>query len=287
MLNRISSVILIAGLIGSCDNQKEAKEGNQKVIANEPPSDSINWVLKKQITLEGISPVGLALDGENLWLADTDNNRLVKTDLDGNVLERIPNIQRPMHIDFTDGKLYITEYLTDTISYFREGKKWQSRYDMQFDAPAGISAVGITEAVADFYNHRIILKEGDKEIIIGKKGYGKGGLFYPTDVKLYQGKVYVADAYNNRMQVFDREGNSLLILGKKEKIKVATGIEVAGDHIFITDFERNRVLIYSLEGELKQILIESFDKPADVLVDGNLMYVANYGGGTISVIEKK
>lgn len=272
-------------MLASCENKQETKEERQELIANETPSDSINWVFKKQITLEGISPVGLALDGQTFWLADTDNNRLVKTDLDGNVLDEIPDIQRPMHIDFTDGKLYITEYLTDTISYFHEGKKWQSRYDIQFDAPAGISVVGITEAVADFYNHRIILKEGDKEMIIGKKGYGKGELFYPTDVKLYRGKVYVADAYNNRVQVFDREGNSLLILGRKEKIKVATGIEVVDNQLFITDFERNRVLIYSLEGELQQILTESFDKPADILVDGDLMYVVNYGGGTISVFE--
>jgi len=277
-MNKIVALTLIIGLLASCGTKQESKKES-----NELSNDSINWVFKKQILLDGISPVGLALDGGNFWLADTDNNRLVKIDSGGKVLTEIPNIQRPMHIDFSDGQLYITEYLTDTVSSFSMGKKLQIPFEATFDAPAGMSVQDDLMAVADFYNHRVILKDGDKEIIIGKKGYGKGGLFYPTDAKLYDTLVYVADAYNNRVQVFDRKGKSVLIIGRKEKIKVATGIEVARDHIFITDFERNRVLMYTLKGELKQIITESFDKPADVIVFGYRMYVVNYGDGTISI----
>ena len=237
-----------------------------------------SWTYKEQILLEDISPVGIASDGNNLWLSDPDNNRVVKIDLKGKVLKEILNLQRPMHIAYADEKLYVPEYLTDTISIFENGKKSVLSVSSKLNAPAGIAVTDNTIAIADFYNHRIILKEGEQEIIIGKEGHNQGELYYPTDVEIYKGRIYVADAYNNRVQVFDKQGNSLQLIGEKDNINVATGITLLNEQIFVTDFKGNRVLIYDLDGALIQVLVEDFDKPADVIQHEKQLIVVNYKG---------
>ncbi|MCZ6701638.1 MAG: hypothetical protein O6940_01215, partial [Ignavibacteria bacterium] len=138
-------------------------------------------------------------------------------------------------------------------------------------------------AVVDFYNHRIILQGKDDIILIGKEGHNEGELYYPTDAALVDVKIYVADAYNNRVQVFDYDGNSLQIIGDRDKINVATGIEVTDDNIFVTDFEGNRILIYDLNGKLIYIINEHLNKPTDIDVIGEKLFVSNYGSGSVAI----
>ena len=111
-------------------------------------------------------------------------------------------------------------------------------------------------------------------------------MYYPTDVAIYKGKLFVADAYNNRVQVFDLKGNSLQIIGAKDGIRVATGIGIAHGQIFVTDFEGNRILIYDLRGRLQQVLDKDFIQPTDIAVAGSKLYVVNYGKNSLSVFSK-
>jgi len=97
----------------------------------------------------------------------------------------------------------------------------------------------------------------------------------------------VADAYNNWVQVFDQSGNFIKVIAWQENIKVATGIDVFEDKIFVTDIYGNRLLIYDFEGALLKTLSEVFNKPTDVLVKGVKLYVANYGENTVSVYHYK
>jgi len=159
--------------------------------------------------------------------------------------------------------------------------------DASFDAPAAIDINGSTLAVADFYNHRILLSQDGEISSIGVEGHEDGKLYYPTDVKIYGDKIFVADAYNNRVQVFDKAGQSVKIIGWQEGIDVATGIEVFDDRLFVTDFHGNRVLIYDIQGRLLKVFSDQFDGPTDILVINDHMYVANYKGGYITVYRKE
>lgn len=246
-----------------------------------------SWIYEEQIPFENISPVGIASDGNNIWLSDPDNNRVVKTDLKGMVLKKIHDLQRPMHIAYSEGKLYVPEYLTDTISVFENEKKSVLSVSLKLNAPAGIAVKDNTIAIADFYNHRVILKEGEQEITIGKKGHNQGELYYPTDVEIYNEKIYVADAYNNRVQVFDFKGQYVQIIGWNDSIKVATGLTVDDEQIFVTDFYGSRVLVYDLDGNLKQILSKNLNKPADLHSKGKRMFIANYGAANTVTYQLK
>jgi len=142
---------------------------------------------------------------------------------------------------------------------------------------------GSFTAVADFYNHRIIVKNDSGTYTFGKKGHKNGELFYPTDVKIINNKIIVADAYNNRVQVFNREGKFISTIGEKDSINVATGIDADANEIFVTDSGNNRVLIYNWNGKRIATLTKSLNYPIDVFIAKDKLYISNFHVGNIAV----
>lgn len=243
------------------------------------------WKFIKELQLQDISPIGIVAQNNFLWLSDVDNNRVVKINIEGKMIEEYSGFERPMHIALYNGALYIPEYTSDTIQILKNGNTSAFKLKEQPDAIGGIAFDSSTIAVADFNNHRIILQQGESAVTFGKEGHGEGELYYPTDVAFFAGKIYVADAYNNRIQVFDKQGNSLQIIGDKDGINVATGLEVANNQLFVTDFEGNRVLVYDLKGNLLQTFSENLHKPTDIAIIENIMYAVNYEGQSVAVYQ--
>ena len=240
------------------------------------------WTFVKKIELpQKARPLAMAKTGADLWFSDPDRFRLLKIDLNGKVLDSIVGIQRPMNIDFNKGKLYVPEFLTDTIWIFENGKKYSLSLNAKPQAPAGLNVKGDTIAIADFYNHRIILQINGKVSFIGKEGHDKGELYYPIDVKVQDDKIYVADAYNNRVQVFDLRGKILNVIGEQDGLNVASAIAFNKNGFAVTDQENSRVLIYDLNGTLQQILTTNINYPTDVMFDGNMLYITNFKENSI------
>ena len=242
---------------------------------------SSGWKLNREIKLTDITPLGLVADNRGLWVSDVTGNRVVLLDFNGKILTVVDNLERPMHIALHHDTIYVPEYTNDSITAIGQYGVVPIPIAEMLDGPAGIAADDNTLAIADFYNNRILLKKNDRLYRLGKEGHNAGELYYPTDVAFYHGKIYVADAYNNRVQVFDEAGQSLQIIGDGDGIQVATGITVDEQSVFVTDFEGNRILIYDLEGALRYILYDSLNKPTDLVVYQNKLYVANYGGNSI------
>ena len=262
--------------------------GNKTDDKQQPKSKQLTeWEFVKIISLDSISPIGIVAQNNFLWLSDVANSQIVKVNLDGKYINSIKGFQRPMHLDIYKNKIYVPEYTSDIIKIWDNGNKTTLSIKEKPDGIGGVSVNGKTIAIADFYNNRIILKQEDKTTIIGKEGHNDGELYYPTDVQIANNLIYVADAYNNRVQVFDREGNYKQIIGWNENIKVATGLKVTENQVFIADFEGNRVLIYNLYGKLLQILNSNFKQPTDIEIVDNTMYVVNFKGKSISIFENK
>lgn len=241
------------------------------------------WVFLEEISLNDITPIGLIATDQHFWLSDVANNRIVKTDLKGNIIEEYAGFERPMHIALYQSKVYVLEYTTDALKVLIDGKTETLSLDEKPDAPSSVAVSEKGIAIADFYNHRVLFQANGSTTIIGKEGHNPGELYYPTDVEIYDGKIYVADAYNNRVQVFDQVGNFLQIIGETDGIQVATGIHFANQSLFVTDFEGNRILIYDLNGNLKQILHDYLNQPTDVYIHLDKMFVSNYGSNSILI----
>lgn len=274
---KINIISFFLGLlvISGCHENKKKKQ------------ETTNWKFSKEIPLENVSPIGIVSQNNFLWLSDVDNNRVVKADLDGNILEAFNGFQRPMHMAIKEDKIYVPEYTSDSLKIIENGKVSTYELKEKSDAIGGVAVNGNSVFIADFYNHQIILQREGKVTIIGKEGHNDGELYYPTDVEMSVDLIYVADAYNNRVQVFDFEGNYVRMIGWNENIKVATGLKVTDSQVVVADFEGNRVLVYDLNGKLLQILSDKFNQPTDIEIVNGTMYVVNYKGKTISVFKNQ
>ncbi len=248
---------------------------------------SLEWALEEEMSLEKVNPIGLAANEDGIWLSDGDRNRLVLLDDRGRVIRAVDSLDRPMHIAGQGNELYIPTYGNDRIAKFQDGALLDLVLADSLDAPAGVDVSGKQIAIADFYNHRILYsQDGIDFISFGGEGKAPGQFYYPTDVQIHDGEIWVADAYNNRVQVFDLMGNHLKVLADKEGINAATGIYVGTEEVYITDFESDRVLIVDKEGKLLQVLQEGIQKPTDVLLLDNRLYIANYKSGQLNTYVK-
>ncbi len=244
-------------------------------------------VFEKEISLNDITPLGIVAMQDKLWLSDPEQNRLVCINYSGKLIKQFDGFKRPMHISRQQSTLYIPEMLSDTIKTFDLNSEEIQTLDLKstLDAPAGVAIQDSLIAIADFYNHRIVLQKEEKTIFIGHEGHEDGALYYPTDVSLTNNLLFVADAYNNRLQVFDLEGNYVRMIGWQENINVASGIAITEQQVFITDFYGNRLLIYDHYGQLQQILTKNLNHPTDVSIVGNHIFVANNGSKSIAMFK--
>lgn len=245
-----------------------------------------NWKLEKSIDIEGVAPIGFDIEENHFWISDGDNNRLLKVSMDGKIVKEESEFERPMHLAIDQGNVFIPSYGSDAIIKYKDGKREDLVLQDSLDAPAGVDVIGNEIAIADFYNHRILYTDGKTWTKVGEKGNGDLEFHYPTDVQLSGDKIYVADAYNNRIQIIDKQGKHVKNIGKEQKMNAATGIFVDGSHIYITDFEHDRVLLFNEEGELLSEIKEGLEKPTDILVHQDQLYIINYKSQSIAVFKK-
>lgn len=277
-MNRVIAFFITIAFLISCNDSKKTKSDTNKV----------QWEIKQTIKLpQKVRPLSIAIENDEIWLSDPENNRLIKINRKGELLDSITNLERPMNIDLKDGKLYIPEYLSDKVLVMTKNSKDSLSLVNQLNAPASVDISTSQIAIADFYNHRIVVRNQDKELVFGDKGSQNGQFHYPTDVKLYENEIYVADAYNNRVQVFDNAGVFKRIIGADAGINVASGLDVTERTIAITDQENNRVLIFDFEGNLVQILTDKINYPTDVFLIGDELWVTNFKINELTIFQRK
>ena len=257
-MNKLCFLALISLLISSC---------------------SSNWEAEGSVFLkDGITPIGIEFIEEQMWLSDGDNNRLVVVDMKGNIIEEVADVERPMHMEVSDGRLLVPSYGSDDILSL-QGKTIDTvEVTVPLDAPAAVSSNKEVMAIADFYNNEIAIRTNGTWSKVGEKGRGDLQFNYPTDVQIFEDKIFVADAYNHRIQVLSLTGEHLLTFGADQKMNAATGLFVTQENIFVTDFENDRVLIFDHSGKVVQIIDVGLNKPTDLIVKDGRLYVTNYAG---------
>ena len=126
-------------------------------------------------------PLDLAFDPEGkLWVADSENDRLVQFDSAGNFLKAVPL------------------------------GAWSRPWGIAVDADGNIWA-------AEASSHRVSVFSPSGALIqrIGSQGSGYGQFERPSDVEIDQhGYVWVPDGGNNRVQIFTPQGEYISQFGK-------------------------------------------------------------------------
>jgi tripartite motif-containing protein 71 len=127
-------------------------------------------------------PLDLALDSEeNLWVADTENDRIQEFDDEGKFVQAISlgAWSRPWGVDVgANGNVWVAEKSNRRVSVFGE--------------------------------------EGELLFRFGSAGTGNGQFEQPVDVEIDEnGYAWVADAVNDRIQVFNGEGEYVTQFGEE------------------------------------------------------------------------
>jgi len=169
---------------------------------------------KSQNSLELYSPQGVATDLHgDVYIVDTWNNRILKTDILGNLLLEIGGLNR-------------------------------------FNKPQGIMVDKAGNIyVCDTGNNRICKLDfsGIQTNCWGSEGEGKGQFQNPTSISQDKnGNLYVVDQGNRRIQAFNPNGVYLGEFGQdelKEPYDIAIDNE---DHAYITDMSSSNVEVYKI-----------------------------------------
>ncbi len=94
-----------------------------------------------------------------------------------------------------------------------------------------------------------------EDLVISERGEDPNYIFYrPRQVVADpSGRMFVLDAGNSRVQVFDPDGEYIRTLGREGQgpgeLSRPFGIAIAGDHLVVHDFSNGRFVVWSLEGE--------------------------------------
>lgn len=120
---------------------------------------------------------------------------------------------------------------------------------------------------------------------LGKQGTGINEFQKPTGIAIFEGRIYVAEFTNERIQVLDLNGDFLSFI---ELDGNAHGIEVMDNQIFVGVWSNeSHVDVFNIDGE-RTARIFGFVEPGDIAigVDGSI-YVADYGTGIIKKFNSK
>ena len=273
-MKKIGVIVFIAFILISCSNTKKE---NIK-----------NWQFLKTVQLEGVSPLGIAEIDNTLWVSDGVGNRIVSIAEKDEAVRTIDSFSRPMHIA-TDGKnMIIPEFQANQVTITSGAQRSVIPIEDSLSQPSAVSVFENEMAVTYFDDNQVLFTNDGKDWLhIGKSAVNKETLNQPTDVQITKDTIWVADGYNNRVQVYNKEGKLLNTIGEKENMNVAMGLFVSEKELFVTDFENNRVLIYNHQGDLLQELSKDIKSPSDVYIRNNNLYILNYLSSSLTVYQTK
>ncbi len=274
---------------GTAVTQAQVTEVNQcvanwqqtpaEVAFEQPPTGPLN------------NPIGIAVQGSRVLVADEFGARIVLYDTDGRYITEFRRsgaesgaFNRPNGVAFMPGGGFV---VADTWNYRVQvldgdgqpvtgwGQSAQLGYDarlLPLDGLWGPRAVAVDAAgsiyVADTGNKRIRVydRSGTHLRDIGSGGGGVGQLNEPAGLAITNsGQLYVADTWNRRVSVFTIDGTALFsfpVRGWYDDLgnRPYLAVDEARSLVYVTDPDAGRVLVYTLTGDC----VGSFGQPGAV-----------------------
>ena len=252
-----------------------------------------------------LSPQHLAFDSENnVYVTDLGNSRVQKFDSTGNFLTEWGNrgssdgeFGHPTGIAVSDEFVFVVDNKNHNIQKFTLDGEFVSKWggfgkdNGFFKSPRGIT-VSDDESVSvvDSGNARIQKFTLDGEFIsgFGQSGKRGGNFVTPVDIAINSDKIYVTDPNQNKIIVFDLEGNLENIFNDSigGKPIYPEGIVFdEEDNFYIVDYRNNRIIHYNEFGVSLSIFGQMgndnghFKFPKDVAIsnDGYLFITDTQG----------
>ena len=248
--------------------------------------DDFNIVFDSALDYPPINwSMGMTIYDEKLYVADTDNHRIVVYDLENNekLLTFTSPIQNycdsthawtkavidctnemrnlPTSIEIVDEKIFVAYGFQDEIQVFDLDGNYLWKFGSsgtqagQFNSPYKLVASNNELFVADLENYRIQVFDLDGNFLrqFGTHGNSINQFSKPIDVYAYDSQIFVVDQYHALILVFDLNGKLMKEFPVNQNLSDTSepyGVFVYDDLIFVSDIGDSSVKIFDLDGNL-------------------------------------
>ena len=214
-----------------------------------------------------VKPIGVAVEDDGkVFVADASQNRIFGYDADGNL----------------------------AIAIGHEG---------ELENPSGLAIDQARDRlyVADSKKHVVMCySSADGTFVrqVGAPGKDPGLFAFPTNLSVdADGRLYVADTMNFRVQVFDAEGKFLKAIGSMGdatgNLSRPKGVALDSEgHIYVADANLHRFQIFDYEGNPLLLVGLPGNKPGEFLLPAGVfidhedrVYVADQGNARVQVFQ--
>ena len=260
---------------------------------------------------EGLAkPYDVTACGGRVYISDTVRRQVAVFDVNNRsyftIGKKEPGILRkPLGLDSdADCNIYVADTTLNSVMVYDSkgqfiralgGKEWFHRLSHVAINPQGTRVYAVDTGGVQTEAHRIRVfdtQSGEHLHDIGTRGTEQGQFNLPKDIDIgTDGKVFVVDSGNFRVQVFDQEGTFIRTFGtvgnRSGQFARPKGVATDPDgNIYVADTSFANFQIFSAEGRLLMHIGERSDdnKPAgymlpsgiDVDADGRIYFVDQF-----------
>jgi DNA-binding beta-propeller fold protein YncE len=225
-----------------------------------------------KVKFQLLAPYGLAVDSKGrLYVADHKVGAIFIFNTETKQVELIRHgaqarfaLITGLAMDDSD-RLYVSDSEARHVIVFNPEHRVEGTISERMSSPAGVAVDNENRFlyVCDTDLDQVLVYDADPPYrfirAIGTSGKkhtltDPGNFSYPTNVAVdSDGNVYVSDTFNDRVEIFDADGNFVRTFGKAGDgpgyFARPKGIAVDSDgHVWVADSVTDRVQVYTLEG---------------------------------------
>ena len=220
-----------------------------------------------------IQPYGLAVDSKgNLYVADQRVGAIFIFNTETRAVDLIKNgvqthFARIIGLAMDDNdRLFVSDPGLRHVIIFNKDHKAEDVVSEGMVDPGGLAIDTRNRFlyVADVEQDQILVYDADSLKLLRRMGTaGKnhtlttvGDFSRPAGAAVdAEGNLYVADSWNNRIQIFDADGNFISMFGKAGDgpgyFARPKGVAIDGDeHVWVADGMQDRIQVFTKEGQL-------------------------------------
>jgi DNA-binding beta-propeller fold protein YncE len=273
-------------LRGSADVQKPTSATTLERLAGREGDESIPLV----------KPYAVAARLGRVYVSDSANRDVKVFDIRAGRYTTIGSdgpepIIKPLGLDVSnDGRVFVADATDRSVKIFASDGKFIKKIGKreQFDRLSSVTVDGDGKRIyvvdiggVSSQNHRVRVfdvETGNHLFDIGKRGVGLGEFNLPRDLAIGKdGKIYVVDGGNFRIQVFDKDGKYLNTFGKigRQWGNFARPKEVATDkdgNVYVVDAAFGNFQIFNEEGDVLLFVgnRSEEDRPANYMLPSGI-----------------
>ena len=216
-------------------------------------------------------------------------------------------IVKPMGVAVDEaGRVFVADAtLKRVFGYTADGRLAIAiGHDGELQNPSGLALDRQRQVlyVADAKKHQVLCyssADGSFVRALGKRGVEPGEFNFPTNLAVdREGRLYVADTLNFRVQIFDEAGAFVAAIGTQGDgpghLNRAKGVGVDSEgHIYIADTSFNNFQIFNADGAILLFVGVTGIGPGEFLLPAGLfvddedrIYVADQGNARVQVFQR-